>query len=100
MYEKYHSTLFVPRIPTTMLFFGGTLMLAAERGIESTVVCFTDGQAATNRGDATSPEHLGEMRRAELLRPARFSTSPATSCSTSRTASLSLRIFRRPQRCW
>jgi LmbE family N-acetylglucosaminyl deacetylase len=46
--------------------FGGALMLAAEAGIETTVICFTDGQAATNRGDATSGEHLGEMRRAEF----------------------------------
>ena len=46
--------------------FGGALMLAAEAGVETSVICFTDGQAATNRGDATSPEHLGEMRRAEF----------------------------------
>jgi LmbE family N-acetylglucosaminyl deacetylase len=46
--------------------FGGALMLAAERGIETTVLCFTDGQAATNRVGATSNEHLGELRRAEF----------------------------------
>jgi LmbE family N-acetylglucosaminyl deacetylase len=46
--------------------FGGALMLAAEAGIETSVICFTDGQAATNRGDATSGEHLGQMRRAEF----------------------------------
>ena len=46
--------------------FGGALMLAAEAGVETSVICFTDGQAATNRGDATSGEHLGEMRRAEF----------------------------------
>jgi len=46
--------------------FGGALMLAAEAGVETTVLCFTDGQAATNRGDSISPEHLGEMRRAEF----------------------------------
>lgn len=46
--------------------FGGALMLAAEAGIETSVVCFTDGQAATNRGDSTSPQQLGEMRRAEF----------------------------------
>jgi LmbE family N-acetylglucosaminyl deacetylase len=46
--------------------FGGALMLAAEAGVETSVVCFTDGQAATNRGDSTSHEHLGEMRRAEF----------------------------------
>jgi LmbE family N-acetylglucosaminyl deacetylase len=47
--------------------FGGALMLAAEAGVETSVICFTDGQAATNRGDATSGEHLGEMRRAEFF---------------------------------
>jgi len=46
--------------------FGGALMLAAEAGVETSVICFTDGQAATNRGDATSGEHLGQMRRAEF----------------------------------
>jgi len=47
--------------------FGGALMLAAEAGVETTVLCFTDGQAATNRGDAISGGHLGEMRRAEFV---------------------------------
>jgi len=46
--------------------FGGALMLAAERGIETSVVCFTDGQAATNRGAATTAAELGQMRRAEF----------------------------------
>ena len=46
--------------------FGGALMLAAERGVETSVVCFTDGQAATNRGAATSAAELGQMRRAEF----------------------------------
>jgi LmbE family N-acetylglucosaminyl deacetylase len=46
--------------------FGGALMLAAEAGVETTVVCFTDGQAATNRGASTSPAELGAMRREEF----------------------------------
>jgi LmbE family N-acetylglucosaminyl deacetylase len=46
--------------------FGGALMLAAEAGIETSVICFTDGQAATNRVGAISNEHLGELRRAEF----------------------------------
>jgi LmbE family N-acetylglucosaminyl deacetylase len=46
--------------------FGGALMLAAEAGHETSVLCFTDGQAATNRGTAISGEHLGEMRRQEF----------------------------------
>ncbi|MDP9049982.1 MAG: PIG-L family deacetylase [Acidobacteriota bacterium] len=47
--------------------FGGALMLAAEAGVETTVICFTDGQAATNRGDAASGEQLGAMRRSEFF---------------------------------
>ena len=47
--------------------FGGALMLAEARGIETTVLCFTDGQAATNRGDSVSGEHLGQMRRQEFV---------------------------------
>lgn len=46
--------------------FGGALALAAERGVETYVICLTDGQAATNRGDAGSGEELGRMRRAEF----------------------------------
>lgn len=47
--------------------FGGALALAADRGVETYVICLTDGQAATNRGDAESAQHLGEMRRAEFV---------------------------------
>ena len=47
--------------------FGGALALAAQRGVETYVVCLTDGQAATNRGDAASGEELGRMRRAEFV---------------------------------
>lgn len=46
--------------------FGGALGLAADRGIETYVVCLTDGQAATHRGDAASGEDLGRMRREEF----------------------------------
>ncbi|MGH9595355.1 MAG: PIG-L family deacetylase, partial [Edaphobacter sp.] len=48
--------------------FGGALALAANRGIETYVLCLTDGQAATNRGDAASGEALGAMRREEFRR--------------------------------
>jgi LmbE family N-acetylglucosaminyl deacetylase len=48
--------------------FGGALALAADRGIETYVVCLTDGQAASNRGDATSGEALGATRREEFRR--------------------------------
>ena len=46
--------------------FGGALALAAERGVETHVMCLTDGQAATNRGDAASGADLGRMRRQEF----------------------------------
>ena len=46
--------------------FGGALALAAERGVETSVVCLTDGQAGTHRGTASSREELGRMRRAEF----------------------------------
>ncbi|SNS74684.1 N-acetylglucosaminyl deacetylase, LmbE family [Granulicella rosea] len=47
--------------------FGGALALAADRGVETTVICLTDGQAATYRGDAASGEELGRMRRQEFV---------------------------------
>jgi LmbE family N-acetylglucosaminyl deacetylase len=46
--------------------FGGALALAADRGIESYVVCLTDGQAATNRGDTSTGDALGKIRRDEF----------------------------------
>jgi LmbE family N-acetylglucosaminyl deacetylase len=46
--------------------FGGALSLAADRGIETSVLCLTNGQAASNRGDAASSEALGRMRREEF----------------------------------
>ena len=46
--------------------FGGALALAADQGIETSVICLTDGQAATNRGDSNSAEDLGRMRRQEF----------------------------------
>ena len=52
--------------------FGGALMLAAERGIETSVLCFTDGQAATNRGAAATHAELGQMRRAEFAASCRI----------------------------
>ena len=46
--------------------FGGALALAADRGVETHVICLTDGQAAKNRGDAASAAELGRMRREEF----------------------------------
>ncbi len=47
--------------------FGGALALAADRGVETSILCFTDGQAATHRGEARTPEELGAMRRTEFV---------------------------------
>ena len=47
--------------------FGGALALAADRGVETTVLCLTDGQAGSYRGDAATGQQLGEMRRAEFV---------------------------------
>jgi LmbE family N-acetylglucosaminyl deacetylase len=46
--------------------FGGALLMAHAAGVETTVICLTEGQAASNRGDATSGEELAQMRRAEF----------------------------------
>lgn len=46
--------------------FGGTLQLYAQRGVETSVVCLTPGQAASHRGGARSDSELAEMRRLEF----------------------------------
>jgi LmbE family N-acetylglucosaminyl deacetylase len=48
--------------------FGGALALYAERGVETYVVCLTDGQAASNRGAAATGQALGAMRGEEFRR--------------------------------
>jgi LmbE family N-acetylglucosaminyl deacetylase len=46
--------------------FGGALLMANAAGVETTVICLTEGQAASNRGEASSGEELARMRRAEF----------------------------------
>lgn len=46
--------------------FGGTLVTYRDRGVETCVVCLTPGQAASNRGGATSDQELAEWRRKEF----------------------------------
>jgi LmbE family N-acetylglucosaminyl deacetylase len=46
--------------------FGGTLLLYAERGVETSVICLTAGTAARNRGSASTDDELAELRRAEF----------------------------------
>ncbi len=52
--------------------FGGTLLLYAERGVETSVVCLTAGTAAKNRGTATTNEELAELRTTELMASCKF----------------------------
>ncbi len=47
--------------------FGGALLMAHAAGIETTVICLTEGQAGSYRGDAGSSEELAVMRRAEFV---------------------------------
>ena len=46
--------------------FGGSLLRYAERGVETSVICLTSGQAATHRGGARSDEELSAARRLEF----------------------------------
>jgi len=46
--------------------FGGTLRLYADRGVETSVVCLTPGQAGSHRGGAKSDQELAAMRREEF----------------------------------
>ncbi|HVG26689.1 MAG TPA: PIG-L family deacetylase [Acidobacteriaceae bacterium] len=46
--------------------FGGALALYAERGVQTSVLCLTDGQAATHRGSAATAQQLGDIRRSEF----------------------------------
>jgi LmbE family N-acetylglucosaminyl deacetylase len=46
--------------------FGGALLMANRDGVETSVLCLTDGQAAHFRGDVGVDENLGEVRRAEM----------------------------------
>jgi LmbE family N-acetylglucosaminyl deacetylase len=46
--------------------FGGALMQAHQRGVETSVVCLTEGRAASNRGNARSSDELAALRRQEF----------------------------------
>ncbi len=48
------------------MIFGGALMTAHREGVETSLLCLTDGQAAHNRGEAADSKELGRIRRAEL----------------------------------
>src|SRR5271170_1953399 len=46
--------------------FGGALLMAHAAGSETTVICLTEGQAASNRGRAASGTELADLRRSEF----------------------------------
>lgn len=46
--------------------FGGALLMAHDRGVETTVICLTEGAAGSFRGTATSNEELAQLRRDEF----------------------------------
>jgi LmbE family N-acetylglucosaminyl deacetylase len=46
--------------------FGGALMRAHQRGVETTLLCLTEGRAASNRGNARNEDELAQLRRQEF----------------------------------
>jgi LmbE family N-acetylglucosaminyl deacetylase len=46
--------------------FGGTIRLYHERGVETSILCLTPGQAATHRGHAKDDQELAAIRREEF----------------------------------
>ena len=46
--------------------FGGALLLAQQAGAETSVVCLTEGRAASNRGEAGTNDELAHLRRLEF----------------------------------
>lgn len=46
--------------------FGGALLRAHQRGAETSVVCLTEGRAASNRGKARTADELAQFRRSEF----------------------------------
>jgi LmbE family N-acetylglucosaminyl deacetylase len=46
--------------------FGGALMMARQRGVETSVVCLTEGRAGSHRGNARNDEELAQLRRQEF----------------------------------
>ena len=46
--------------------FGGALLRAHQRGVETSVVCLTEGRAASNRGHARNADELARLRRQEF----------------------------------
>ncbi|HTZ89416.1 MAG TPA: PIG-L family deacetylase [Alloacidobacterium sp.] len=52
--------------------FGGALLMAHDKGVETSVICLTEGAAGSFRGNATSDEELAQLRRDEFAAAARL----------------------------
>lgn len=52
--------------------FGGALLLSGRNGVETRLLCLTDGQAAHYRGGVEDNAELGRQRRAELASACRI----------------------------
>jgi LmbE family N-acetylglucosaminyl deacetylase len=46
--------------------FGGALALAADSGVEISAICLTSGTAGSYRGNTSTNEELGQLRREEF----------------------------------
>lgn len=46
--------------------FGGALMMAHQRGVETSVVCLTEGRAGSHRGNARTDDEFAQLRRLEF----------------------------------
>src|SRR3984957_15622102 len=46
--------------------FGGALMLAHQRGVETSVLCLTEGRAGSHRGNARNEDEFASLRRQEF----------------------------------
>jgi LmbE family N-acetylglucosaminyl deacetylase len=46
--------------------FGGALMMAHQRGAETSVICLTEGRAGSHRGNARNDDELAQLRRQEF----------------------------------
>jgi LmbE family N-acetylglucosaminyl deacetylase len=52
--------------------FGGALLMAHDKGVETTVICLTEGAAGSFRGTAVNDEELAQLRRDEFAAAARL----------------------------
>lgn len=52
--------------------FGGALLIAHDKGVETFVICLTEGAAGSFRGNATSNEELAQLRRDEFCAAAKL----------------------------